>query len=143
MGKRLNEVKRIVFERLSEDYDVQNFMTDELKLTTRTPEELWNLAQNSSDSYERLRNYQEIVDKFPDSNYASQAMFMVGFVNAEELKDFVAADRAFNRLLNNYPDSEVAESAKYMLETMNKPAPEFIDPNPAARGETDTGDSDS
>lgn len=142
LAQRLDEVKKIAVAKLSKGYEVDNFLAADLKLKTRTPEELWNLAQNSSDSFERLRNYNEIVEKFPDSKYAAQAMFMVGFVNAEELKDFVAADRAFTRVLNEFPDSEVAESAKYMLETMNKPDPEFADPNESGEGDTESSDSD-
>ena len=53
-------------------------------VTERTPEELWNLAQNSTDSYQRIRYYEQIVEKFPDNKYAPEALFMIGF--AEELK---------------------------------------------------------
>jgi hypothetical protein len=135
---RKDEIKQTAYEELAKNYQAVNFLADELKLTTRTPEELWNLAQNSSDSWERLRHYEEIVDRYPQSEHAAKAMFMVGFVHAEELKDFPAADRAFTRVLNEYPDSEVAESAKYMLETMNRPSPQFEE-EPAAPDEGETG----
>jgi parvulin-like peptidyl-prolyl isomerase len=138
--QRIDEIRKVAFDELRKDYHVDNFLAEELKLTTRTPEELWNLAQNSSDSWQRLRHYEEIVQRYPDSDHAAKAMFMIGFVNAEELKDFRAADRAFTRVLNEYPDSEVAESAKYMLETMNKAAPQLEDQQD--EGGDDTEDSD-
>jgi outer membrane protein assembly factor BamD (BamD/ComL family) len=50
---------------------------------------------------------------------------MVGFVYAEELQDYVEAERAFARVVNLYPDSDVAESAQYMLDTMDEPVPKF------------------
>ncbi len=137
---RKDKVKETAYTELRKNSNVVNFLADELKLTTRTPEELWNLAQNSSDSWERLRHYQEIVDRYPQSDHAAKALFMVGFVNAEELKDFQSADRAFTRVLNEYPDSEVAKSAEYMLETMNKPSPQFQDESSTPdENETGTG----
>ncbi len=140
--KRKDKVKETAYDELAKNYHVVNFLADEYKLTTRTPEELWNLAQNSSDSWERLRHYQEIVDRYPESEHAPKAMFMVGFVNAEELKNFSSADRAFTRVLKEYPDSEVAESAEYMLETMNKPSPQFEEePATPDENETKTGES--
>jgi tetratricopeptide (TPR) repeat protein len=138
---RKDKVKAAAYDELAKNYNVVNFLADQLKLTSRTPEELWNLAQNSSDSWERLRQYQEIVDRYPDSEHAAKAMFMVGFVNAEELKDFRAADRAFTRVINEFPDSEVAESAKYMLETMNRPSPQFEEEAAPDEGEAETGES--
>jgi hypothetical protein len=123
--RRIDHVKHVAFEELSKKYAFQNYLADEMKLTQRTPEELWNLAQNSQDSYQRLVSYHEIVERSPESEYAAQALFMVGFVHAEELKDNVEADRAFTRVLNEYPDSEVAKSAAWMLENMQQPLPEF------------------
>ena len=67
----------------------------------------------------------ELVEKYPKSDYAPQALFMVGFVYAEELKDQFMADRTFNRVINEYKDSDVAESAKWMLRNLGKPLPDF------------------
>ena len=127
--KNKDRVKQLAYKELRKDYDVTNFLADEYRLTTRTPEELWNLAQNSTDSYERLRHYEEIVSRYPNSEHAAKALFMAGFVYAEELSDFPSADRAFHRVLNEYPNSDVVESAKYMLKTMRTPAPKFQAPN--------------
>jgi hypothetical protein len=118
---KVDKVRETTYATLGKKYDVTNFLADEFKLRSKTPEELWNLAQNSLDSFERLRHYEEIVERFPDSPHAAKAMFMIGFVNAEELKNMPAADRAFTRVINEFPDSDVAESAQYMLDTMNKP----------------------
>ncbi|MEE9269644.1 MAG: peptidyl-prolyl cis-trans isomerase [Candidatus Krumholzibacteria bacterium] len=125
LKRKIEGTKTLVFKALQEKHDVTNYFAEELKLTQRTPEELWNLAQTSSDSHHRLRHYQEIVDKFPTSPHAPKAIFMIGFVNAEELKDVVDADRAFNRVINEYPDSDVAKSARWMLKNLNGPLPRF------------------
>lgn len=125
VAQRLEEARRQIFDDLGKKYVTENFLEKEWKLTDRTPEELWNLAQNSTDAYHRLRHYEEIVERYPDSQYAAQALFMVGFVNAEELMDYASADRAFTRVMNEYPETEIAKSAKYMLENLKKPNPTF------------------
>jgi TolA-binding protein len=98
-----------------------------MRMTERTPEELWNLAQNSTDSQQRLAYYEQIVSKYGDSEYAPEALFMVGFVYAEELQSAPDADRAFRRVLSEYPNSEVAKTAEWMLNNMGDPLPEFDD----------------
>ena len=125
--QRLEAVQRAAFAGLRPKYDAKNFLSDELMATERTPEELWNLAQTSTDSYQRLRYYEQIVQKYPDNKYAPEALFMMGFVYAEELKSIPDADRTFNRVVNEYPNAEVAKTAEWMLQNIDKPLPEFED----------------
>jgi tetratricopeptide (TPR) repeat protein len=125
--QELESVQKAEFARMRKDFNVTNFVSDEMMVTKRTPQELWNLAQNSTDSQQRLLYYQQIVDKSPDSEYAAEALFMVGFVYAEELKSLPDADRAFNRVINEYPNAEVAKTAEWMLRNLDKPLPEFED----------------
>jgi hypothetical protein len=54
-------------------------------------------------------------------------MFMIGFVHAEELKDFVSADRTFNELIAKYPETEIAQTARWMIDNLEKPLPQFED----------------
>ncbi len=135
IAPRLDRIKELAYAELGKKYQVSNYLANEFKLTSKTPEELWNLAQNSLDSFERLRHYEEIVERFPDSPHAAKAMFMIGFVNAEELKNLAAADQAFTQVINKFPDSDVAESAKYMLETMYKSDPGLSKPGEESESE--------
>jgi parvulin-like peptidyl-prolyl isomerase len=125
--QELDSVKKVAFAQLRPKYDVTNYLAEEMMLTERTAEELWNLAQNSTDSYQRLRYYEQIVKKYPDNKYAPEALFMMGFVWAEELQSVPDADRAFNRVINEYPNAEVAKTAEWMLQNLDKPLPEFED----------------
>jgi peptidyl-prolyl cis-trans isomerase C len=111
--------------RLREEYKPVNFVREDIIRTTRTPEELWEMAQEESDDYTRIQYYRNIVNKYPDDKYAPQALFMIGFVYAEEVMDLVEARRTFDELLKKYPDSEVAGSARWMIENLNKPHPKF------------------
>ena len=123
--KNIEKIKAELVVQLRSQYDVENYLENDLKLTQRTPEELWNLAQTSTDSRHRIRNYEEIVQRFPKSDYSPQALFMIGFVYSEEIQDRVEAERWLSRVINEYPDSEVAETAQWMIDNLGKPMPDF------------------
>lgn len=125
--RELEQVDKAAFAELRKKYEVTNFIANEMSQVERTPEELWNLAQNSTDSQMRLRYYEQIVGKYPNSEFAPEALFMIGFVYAEELHSQPDADRAFNRVVNEYPNSEVAKTAEWMIQNMGGPLPEFED----------------
>ena len=75
---------------------------------------------------DRLNAYREVVTSYPESEYAPQALFMVGFVESEEKKDYDQAEVAFKELLEKYPKSELVSSAQWMLENMRSDkTPEF------------------
>jgi peptidyl-prolyl cis-trans isomerase C len=125
--QKLNDVKKGFYDEIKQKYTSTNFVADEMMLTERTAEELWNLAQTSTDSYQRIRHYEQIVEKYPESSYAAEALFMIGFVYAEELKSMPDADKALNRVIHEYPNSEIAATAEWMLLNLDKPLPEFED----------------
>ncbi len=112
-------------ERLRKKYNPVNYAQEKILNTTRSPEELWKIAQAEDAPYTRILYYRELVDRYPDHEFAAQALFMIGFVYSEELLDFPHADLAFAELLKKYPDSEVAGSAKWMRENLYKKHPKF------------------
>ncbi|MDH4036679.1 MAG: peptidylprolyl isomerase [Candidatus Krumholzibacteria bacterium] len=124
---KLEQTRQTHFAEVQTRYQAHNYMQESYDSTQRGPEELFQFAQNSEDPQNRINAFQEIVDKFPDDPHAPHAMFMIGFVYAEEMKDFVMADRTFNRLIQDYPDSEMAETARWMLQNLDKPLPKFED----------------
>ncbi len=139
--KPLSEVRKDILDRLRSDeakanllkeiaalrkeYEPKNFVREDIINTTRTPEELWEIAQEEDANYTRIQYYRNLVNKYPDHKYAPQALFMIGFVYAEEVMDLVQARRVFDELIKKYPDSEVAESAKWMIDNLNKAHPKF------------------
>jgi hypothetical protein len=125
MRQNIERVKRQVIHEISENYDWNNYMEEYYLSIQRTPEELFEYAQSAGDPYERIRAFEEIVEKFPEDQHAPQALFMVGFVHLEELHDKKSATFTFRKVLDMYPDSDVADSAEWMLNNMDKPMPEF------------------
>jgi EpsD family peptidyl-prolyl cis-trans isomerase len=124
---KLENVRMQHFAEVQTHYDTENYLREEYDKMQRGPEELFNYAQNSSDPQQRIAAFQQIIDKFPQDKYAPQAMFMIGFVYAEELKDFTMADRTFNDVIVKYPDTEMAQTARWMLDNLEKPLPKFED----------------
>jgi EpsD family peptidyl-prolyl cis-trans isomerase len=124
---KIETVRAEHFAGVEKRYETRNFMQERYEKMQRGPEELFNFAQNSTDPRQRINAFQEIVDKFPQDKYAPQAMFMIGFVYAEELRDLVSAEQTFTRLIEKYPASEMAQTAKWMTENLDKPLPKFQD----------------
>lgn len=122
---KVKENLDIEIEKLRKKYKPENYVHKQVLETTRTPEQLWEIAQAEDASYTRILFYRELVQKYPDHKYAPQALFMIGFVYAEELQDLVQARRTFDELIKKYPDSDVVESAQYMIDNLNNPRPKF------------------
>ena len=127
MRKDMDQVREAVYAELQKKYDVTNYVANRASLVTLTAEELWARAQMSDDAHFRIRNYEQLVEKYPTHAHAPDALFMIGFVYAEELKDLVQADRTLLRVINEYPDAEVAKTARWMRKNMNEPLPKFED----------------
>ncbi len=125
--EKLEEVRNAHFDEVMKNYKTRNFMQEEYASRNRGPKELFEFAQASEDPQARIDAFQEIVDKYPDDEHAPEALFMVGFVYAEEMHNRTDADRAFTRLITKYPDSDMAHTARWMLDNMDKPLPKFQD----------------
>ncbi|MCP4548868.1 MAG: hypothetical protein GY835_20640 [bacterium] len=88
-------------------------------------EELFELAQSAKSPHERIKHYEQIVERFQDSEHADRAQFMIGFVYSEELRDNERSRAAFERFAELFPDSDLMEDARYMLEAIEGKEPEF------------------
>jgi peptidyl-prolyl cis-trans isomerase C len=124
---KLELVREQHFAEVESHYKTHNYMQESYEKTQRGPEELFNYAQSASDPRERIAAFQQIVDKYPEDKHAPQALFMIGFVYAEELKDLLSADRTFAQVIAKYPDTEIAQTAKWMVDNLEKPLPKFED----------------
>jgi tetratricopeptide (TPR) repeat protein len=80
--------------------------------------EMFRDAGEVPDVEQRLAAYRTVVETYPTSEYAPQALFMLGFVESEEKKDYDQAEKAFKELMAKYPDSELKTSAQWMIDNM-------------------------
>ncbi len=74
-----------------------------------------------------IEYYTTVYTKFPDSEPAPNSLFMIGFIKANELKDFKGAEEAYNLFLKTYPDNELAASAKAELKNLGIPPEKILE----------------
>ena len=84
---------------------------------------------NTQSSENAVFNYQVVANKFPDSPLAPNALFMVGFIQANELSQFGKAKETYTKFLQKYPDNELAKSAQAELDNLGVPAEEILKKN--------------
>ncbi|MCX7835192.1 MAG: tetratricopeptide repeat protein [bacterium] len=89
-------------------------------------EDLFNEAkslQEKQQTKQAIAKYEELISKFPKGKYAAKSQFMVGFLYANELKDYSKAKSAYENFLKNYStevDSGMVASAKWELKYLGK-----------------------
>jgi hypothetical protein len=106
--RKHNDLYNGLLERLRKEYDVEFY-------------------QENFDKYARtLLDEPGLFAGFPESVRAAQAQFMIGFLEADERKEFGSARKAFESFLTKYPDHELASSARWMLENMEKANPDPV-----------------
>jgi peptidyl-prolyl cis-trans isomerase C len=135
-AKPLEEVKpmivRALTQQTNQDFYQQSLVQAKAALGVKMDDAAIDAAVNAKKSAvemfrdagevpaveERLKAYREVLASYPESEYAPQALFMVGFVESEEKKDYDQAELAFKELIAKYPNSELASSAQWMLANM-------------------------
>ena len=73
-----------------------------------------------------VKVYTEFQKKYPNDPKAPQTLFMIGFIQANELMNDEAAKNAYSKFLKLYPDSEMAESAKAEIENLGLTPDEIL-----------------
>jgi len=124
-AQKTEEAYTAAVEDLKANYKAENYIRERLDKTKRTAEELWEMAQIEPDARNRIQYYRDIVNLYPTHKNAAEALFMIGFTYAEELKDFVQARRTFDELKQKYPQSPMLESADWMRENMETAHPKL------------------
>jgi TolA-binding protein len=70
--------------------------------------------------------YKRVYSEYPKSKEAPKALFMVGFIQANEQGRFDSATVSYKLFLEKYPNDEMASSAKTELDNMGVPPKEII-----------------
>ncbi|MEO6096283.1 MAG: peptidyl-prolyl cis-trans isomerase [Fibrobacteria bacterium] len=98
-----------LYQRLREEFP---------KLETLQDSICFGLAQIyiEQEKYQQaLSEYRRLSYLYPKSANNYKAMFMVGFIHAEHLKNDSAAVRAFEKMLGQYPSSDLSDDADWMI----------------------------
>ncbi len=73
--------------------------------------------------------YKEFQEKYPKDEKAAQTLFMVGFIQANELGKIDEAKLTYEKFLELYPESEMVESAKAEIKTLGLSPNEILELN--------------
>lgn len=82
--------------------------------------ELASKNMNSEKWSDAEKYFQEIIKKYPEGEYASKALFMLGFINANYLKNYEKAKKYYSDFIVKYPKSELTDDAKYEINNLGK-----------------------
>ena len=67
-----------------------------------------------------VERYTEIVRRFPESRYAPQAQFMVGYVY-DQSGELEKARAAYQKVIDLYPKSDLIDDARISISNLGKP----------------------
>jgi TolA-binding protein len=98
-----------MYQRLRDEYP---------KLETLQDSICFGMAQIyiEQEKYQQaLSEYRRLSYLYPKSTNNYKAMFMVGFIHAEHLKNDSAAVRSFEKMLVQYPSSDLSDDADWMI----------------------------
>lgn len=90
---------------------------------------LWDRAMKQTTPEDKIRFYRAILERYPDDDLAPQALYMIGFIYSEEMRDTLKAQNALEDLLIRYPESNLVESARWLIKDLSGELPpiEFTD----------------
>lgn len=80
--------------------------------------------KNAKDNYSKqefelaVDNFKSLIEKYPNSSHSSEAVFMLGFINANDLRDLDEAKKYYEQFIEKYPDHELYSSARYELDNL-------------------------
>ncbi len=75
---------------------------------------------------EAIKYYDRLLNEFPASKDASQALFMKGFIVENDLLDIEQARQIYESFIKSYPDHELADDAQFLLDNLGKSDEEII-----------------
>ncbi|MBN1433571.1 peptidyl-prolyl cis-trans isomerase [Candidatus Fermentibacterales bacterium] len=113
-----------LWEQYGVDVNEEAFLPD----STVSADSLLGAAQSlMENSPERaIRHFELYLERFPESDKAYQAQFLIGFTCSEYLQDYERAREAFQLVIDRYPDSELTDDAQWMIENMQRPIEEIL-----------------
>ena len=89
-----------------------------------TEREIFDEAQKlqSESNFEKSAElYQKLLKDYPESRYYASALFMLGFLYANDIKDIDKASTYYNEFLKKFPDHELTDDVEFELKNLGKP----------------------
>lgn len=117
----------IDYEKIIKDYsETENAKQSLYELAKIYQSKLIKSVSEQESLNKAINYYNMLINKFPQSKEAPQSLFMVGFIQANELKNFDSASLTYKKFLNMYPEHELANSAKEELNNLGLTPEEIL-----------------
>jgi TolA-binding protein len=91
--------------------------------TTLTEDEYYTNAKQAytkNNFQEALKNFNLLVSNYPDGNKCAEAYFMLGFINANDIKNLSEAEKYYKAFIEKFPNHDLTDDAQYELENLGK-----------------------
>jgi outer membrane protein assembly factor BamD (BamD/ComL family) len=79
-----------------------------------------NDQYNKEQFTDAISNFQKVLKYYPQGTNAPNAMFMIGFIYANNTKNFEEAKKYYTMFIEKYPQHELAKSAEFELKNMGQ-----------------------
>jgi N-acetylmuramoyl-L-alanine amidase len=107
------------YQKIVDEYPESKYYQDALLQTGELTQGYIDKKLSKTESLlKAIKIYREYCDKYPDSPKAPQTLFMIGFIEANELDKIEEAKATYNEFLKKYPKSEMVKAAKAEIENL-------------------------
>jgi len=73
-----------------------------------------------------IKDFTNLINRYPESEYAPQAYYYIAFVYEDVIYDIVAAEVAYNDFIEKYPEHELANDARRSIKYLGKSPEEIL-----------------
>lgn len=116
------------FEKIVKEYPKSDYYPKSLmELGNIYNAKLINTMDGLSNSRKAVYYFHKVYNEFSVSTHGEQALFLTGFIYANELKDTDSARISYSLFLEKYPESKLVTSVKSELNNLGKTPEEIID----------------
>lgn len=111
-------VALINFQKIVDEFPDSEFYKNALLQTAELNHGLVNKEITKENSEKAMKAFAEYHSKFKEDAQAPKALFMVGYILANELGNIEEARKVYTKFLELYPNSEMAVTAKSEIENL-------------------------
>jgi len=150
---KIAELESVLYDDLQEAFNPQaaeNLIAEyELFVLTypkdtMAPEYLFKaaeLAMAISSSARALKLYGTVYQDYPNHHKAGTSLFLMGFVNDDQLKNLVEARKYYQQFIAEFPEHNLTDDATFSLENLGKSDEDIIREFEAMHAKTNQQDS--
>jgi len=122
------------YDMLAEEYHKSNYTCKGLFETAKIYHSLLIPSMSKDESMKKaIVYYKRVIEEFRDKHEAEQSLFMIGFINANELNRIDSAKIVYESFLKKYPKSQFADAAQLELNNLGKTPEEILRDKTAQR----------